>query len=57
MHVPSPHPQHSQAIVAVVLFLAALCVVYWRTALRVIAVLLIALAALGVLTGLHYLGR
>ncbi len=53
MSIPPPQPQDSQAIVVIVLFLAALCVVYWRTALRVIAVILIALAVLGLIAGFH----
>jgi hypothetical protein len=53
MPVPSPQPHDNQAIVVIVLFIAALCVVYWRTALRVIAVILIALAVLGLVAGLH----
>jgi hypothetical protein len=53
MPVPSPQPHDNQAIVVIVLFIAALCVVYWRTALRVIAVILIALAVLGLITGFH----
>jgi hypothetical protein len=39
--------------VVVVLFLAALCVIYWRTTLRIIAIILIALAVLGIIAGLH----
>jgi hypothetical protein len=53
MPVPSPQPQDNQAILVIVLFLAALCVVYWRTALRLIAIILIALAVYGVIAGLH----
>jgi hypothetical protein len=53
MPVPSPQPHDNQAILVIVLFIAALCVVYWRTALRVIAVILIALAVLGLVAGLH----
>jgi hypothetical protein len=53
MPVPSPQPHDNQAIVVIVLFIAALCVVYWRMALRVIAVILIALAVLGLVAGLH----
>ena len=53
MPVPSPQPQDNQAIVMFVLLLAALCVIYWRTALRMIAIILIALAVLGLIAGLH----
>ncbi len=53
MPTPAPQPQDSQAIIVVVLILACLCVVYWRTALRVIAIILIAFAIYGVIAGLH----
>jgi hypothetical protein len=53
MPVPSNHPQDTQAILVVITFLACLCVVYWRTALRVIVVALVALAIYGTITGLH----
>jgi hypothetical protein len=53
MPVPSNQPQDTQTIMVVVIFLACLCVVYWRTALRVIAVALVALAIYGAITGLH----
>lgn len=53
MPVPSNQPQDIQTIMVVVIFLACLCVVYWRTALRVIVVALVALAIYGAITGLH----
>ena len=53
MPVPPVQPQDSHAIAVIVLFLAALCVVYWRMALRLIAIVLIALAVYGVIAGLH----
>jgi hypothetical protein len=53
MPLPPSQPHDNQAVVAMVLFLAALCVAYWRMALRVLAILLIALAVLGVIAGLH----
>jgi len=34
-----------------VLFLACLCVIYWRTALRLIAIILVALAIYGMIAG------
>jgi hypothetical protein len=37
----------------VITFLACLCVVYWRTALRVIVIALVALVIYGTITGLH----
>jgi hypothetical protein len=53
MPIPSNQPQDTQTIMVVVIFLACLCVVYWRTALRVIVVALVALAIYGAITGLH----
>ena len=49
----SPQPQDSNTILAIVLFLACFCVVYWRIVLRLIAIILVALAIYGVLAGLH----
>ena len=48
-----PQPQDSQAIIIVVILAAILCVIYWRMALRVLAIILIALSILGVIAGLH----
>lgn len=53
MHVPAPQPQNSRAIAVIVFFAAALCVRYWRTALRLIVIAIIALAMLGLIAGLH----
>ena len=53
MHVPAPQPQNSQAIAVIAFFVAALCVRYWRTALRLIVIAVIALAVLGLIVGLH----
>lgn len=53
MPVTSNQPQDTQTILVVIIFLACLCVVYWRTALRVIVVALVALAIYGAITGLH----
>jgi hypothetical protein len=53
MPVPSNQPQDTQTILVVVIFLACLCVVYWRTVLRVIVIALVALAIYGAITGLH----
>jgi hypothetical protein len=53
MHVPAPQPQNSQAMAVIALFVAALCVRYWRTALRLIVIAVIALAVLGLIVGLH----
>jgi hypothetical protein len=49
MPVPAPQPHDSQAIVVVIFFVAALCVRYWR----LVVIILIALAVLGLIAGLH----
>ena len=53
MPLQSPQPENSQAIIMVVILVAILCVIYWRTALRVVAVIVIATTVLGVIAGLH----
>jgi hypothetical protein len=53
MPVPPNQPQDTQTVWVVIIFLACLCVVYWRTALRVIVVALVVLAIYGAITGLH----
>jgi hypothetical protein len=53
MPAPPPQPHDNQAILVVVLFIASLCVVYWRTALRLIAIVLVALAVYGIIAGLQ----
>lgn len=53
MPVPSNQPQGTQMTLVVITFLACLCVVYWRTALWVIVVALVAPAIYGAITGLH----
>jgi NO-binding membrane sensor protein with MHYT domain len=53
MPVPAPQPQNSQAIAVIAFFVAALCVRYWRQALRLIVIAVIALAVLGLIVGLH----
>jgi hypothetical protein len=52
MSVPPSNPQDTQAVIAVLLVITAcLCVVYWRTALRVIVIGAIALAIYGTVVG------
>lgn len=52
MSVPPTSPQDTQAAIAVLLLIgAACCVVYWRTALRIILILVIALAVYGTVIG------
>lgn len=52
MPVPStPHDSH--AIIVVALITAALCVVYWRLAIRLFVIMMIALAMYGAIAGLH----
>jgi hypothetical protein len=53
MPLQSPQPENSQAIIIVVILVAILCVIYWRTALRVVAVIVIAITVLGVIASLH----
>jgi len=53
MPLQSPQPENSQAIIMVVILVAILCVIYWRTALRVVAIIVIATTALGVIASLH----
>lgn len=53
MPIQPPQPADSHAIVVIVLFLVGLCVVFWRVALQMIAIILIALVVLGVIAGLH----
>jgi hypothetical protein len=55
MPVPSNHPPDTQTIWAVIIFLACVCVVYWRTAIRVIVVTLAALTIYGAIAGLQVL--
>jgi hypothetical protein len=50
-----PQPQDTQAIAVVILIIAGLCVAYWKVALRVFVIGLVALAILGTVAGLHTL--
>jgi hypothetical protein len=52
MPVPST-PQDSHGILVVILIAAALCVIYWRLAIRLFVILMIALAVYGAIAGLH----
>jgi hypothetical protein len=54
MPVPSTTPQDSHAIMVVVLLTAGLCVVYWRIAIRLVAIILVALAAYGLVNGMQH---
>jgi hypothetical protein len=51
MPVPPSNPQDTQAAIAI-LIAACLCVTYWRTALRVIIIVVIALAIYGAVMGI-----
>jgi MFS superfamily sulfate permease-like transporter len=53
MPVPAPQPQDSAAIVAIVLFLAAVCARYWRTVILTIIIALLIFTVLGLIAGLH----
>jgi hypothetical protein len=50
------HPPDVQAVAVVVMAISSLCVIYWRITLRLVAIVLIALAIYGavlVFYGLH----
>jgi hypothetical protein len=54
MPIPPTNPQDTQAAIAVLAAIAAcICVVYWRTALRVILIAVLALAVYGAVVGIH----
>jgi hypothetical protein len=54
MPIPPTNPQDTQAAIAVLTVIAAgCCVVYWRTALRVILFVVLALAVYGALVGIE----
>jgi hypothetical protein len=54
MPVPPSNPPNPQAAIAIVIAVAAfLSVVYWRIAIRVILIAVIALAVYGTVIGLH----
>lgn len=53
MPVPPTSPHDSHSIMVAVLFIAALCVMYWRMAIRLLAIILIVLLVCGVIAGLH----
>jgi hypothetical protein len=53
MPVPPSNPQDTQVAIAVLIAITAcLCVAYWRTALRIILIVVIALAVFGVVAGI-----
>jgi hypothetical protein len=53
MPVPPTNAHDTQAVVAVMIIIAAcICAVYWRTALRVMLILTIALAVYGSVVGI-----
>jgi hypothetical protein len=56
MPITPTSPQDNSAIIVVVLLVAGFCTVYWKTALRLIAILLIALVVYGLIMSLHSLG-
>jgi hypothetical protein len=49
VQTPAPQPGDAQDVVMGILFLVALCVAYWRTALKMLAIALITLAVLSVI--------
>jgi hypothetical protein len=53
MPIPPSNPQDTQAAIAVLIAIAAsLCVAYWRTVLRLILIVVIALAIYGAVAGI-----
>jgi hypothetical protein len=52
MSVPAPQPQDTATIVAIVLFVAAVCARYWRTVLLMIMISLLIFTVLGLIAGL-----
>jgi hypothetical protein len=54
MPVPPTSPQDTQAAITVLaVIVAGFCVVYWRTALRVILIAVLALTVYGAVVGIH----
>jgi hypothetical protein len=53
MPIPPSNPQDTQAAIAVLIAIAAsLCVAYWRTVLRLILIVVIALVIYGAVAGI-----
>jgi hypothetical protein len=53
MPVPPTNPQDTQAAIAVLIAITAcLCVAYWRMALRLILIVVLALAVFGAVAGI-----
>ncbi len=54
MPVPPTNPQDTHAAIAVLIaVVACLCVAYWRTALKVVLVILLALTIYGAVVGIE----
>jgi hypothetical protein len=53
MPIPSPSPHDNDSILAIALIVAGFCAFYPKTALRLLAAVLIALVAYGLIIGLH----
>ena len=54
MPLPSSNPQDTQALISVaVVVIAAWAVFYWRTALKVAFIVVLAVVAYGVIAGFH----
>jgi small-conductance mechanosensitive channel len=53
MPVPPSNPQDTQAAIAVLITITAcFCVAYWRTALRIILIVVIAVTVFGAVAGI-----
>lgn len=55
MPVPAANPPDHNTITVIVVLIAAFCAFYWKAALRLIAAILIALVAYGLIISLHSL--
>ena len=53
MAVPHGQPQDIQAIAVFAVLIGSLCVIYWRNALRIFLIALIALAIYGAVLAIH----
>lgn len=52
MPVPPTH-QDTQSVMVVVLIIATLCAIYWRLAIKLLIILIIALAVYGAIETMH----
>lgn len=53
--MPLPTPHDNTALIVVIFIIAACCVIYWRLAIRLFVIIMIALAVYGAIVTLHLL--